>query len=236
MPEETIYEPSAIDKVRIVGTKHALTYFALYMGVGVFFALAAAIFGSWMGIAQTPYASALLLFACGLKAVAVLVENEKQARQKIGNMITAGVALIYAEIRVKTSTPTLPPEPTRAPALPEANVDGTTKTEPSRGGLFIGKNIQGLPPLTVEFVCNYLGNKAEWTEAAMEKMPVPYLYPPARFGKAEGDTVYNQLFHHERGIFCRAGIIGGRAPKQSGKLLVDNPVRMMELIKALPEA
>jgi hypothetical protein len=83
-------------------------------------------------------------------------------------------------------------------------------------------------------MCNYIV-KNSWAEERLESVQVPYMYPITYFGKAQGNTVYTQMFHSERGVFIRAGIVGGRVPKQKGNLLIDNPVEMMELIKALSE-
>jgi hypothetical protein len=230
MPEDTIFEPSAIDKVRIVGTKHILTYVALYLGLGVLFALAAAIFGAWMELPYVSWASALLFFACGLKAVAVVLENERETRQKIGNLINAGVALIYAEIRTKTAAPA-------APALPAALENAKATDASGVGEVFTGRKLHGYPIITVEYMCNYLANKNEWTESRMERMPVMYVYPLTYFGKAEKGNPYYDFFHHERGMFCRAGVLieRGGPGNPKGKLTTTNAVEMMERIKALPE-
>jgi hypothetical protein len=229
MPEDTIYEPSAIDKVRLVGTKHTLTYVAIYLGLGVFFALGAAVFGSWMAFPFASDAAAFLFFACGLKAAALLLENEKETRDKIGTLITAGVALIYAEIEARKSAPA-------APALPAALETEKTGTDTSGvGEVYTGRKLHGYPVITVEYMCNYLAKKNEWTERRLEKMPVPYVYPLAYFGKAEQGNPYYDFFNHERGMFCRAGILieRGGPGNPPGKLTTTNAVEMMERLKKL---
>jgi hypothetical protein len=224
MPEDTIFEPSAIDKVRIVGTKHILTYVALYLGLGVSFALAAAIFGSWMGFPYASWASALLFFACGLKAVAVVLDNEKETRQKIGNLINAGVALIYAEIAARKSTPTAPPT---LPALPAAN-DTIRVSVNGRGGEDIPRNeLHGFDPRDLAYLFRALARGEKFTEANLELWELPYSH--AVMGKAQEGTPYSKFI----ALCVRAGIIGGREPKKSGTLVVTDPAEMMRLVKEL---
>jgi hypothetical protein len=119
------------------------------------------------------------------------------------------------------------------PTLPQAEIDEKPETEDSRGG-YAERKLHGIPAITWEWMCNYIV-KNSWAEERLESVQVPYMYPITYFGKAQGNTVYTQMFHSERGVFIRAGIVGGRVPKQKGNLLIDNPVEMMELIKALSE-
>jgi hypothetical protein len=145
--------------------------------------------------------------------------------------------IIATFMRYKLPAPLPAPAAIPAPALPETKEAETPIAKEPVGEVFTSRPLHGLPVLTVEYMCNFLGNKNSWAEGRLEKMPVPYLYPPARFGKAEGNSVYNQLFHPARGMFCRAGIIGerGGGGNDTGKLLIDNPAEMMEKIKALQE-
>jgi hypothetical protein len=226
MPEDTIYEPSAIDKVRLVGTKHTLTYVAIYLGLGVFFALGAAIFGAWMAFPFASYASAFLFFACGLKAAALLLENEKETRQKIGTLITAGVALIYAEIAARKSTPSAP---TTLPALPAAN-DTIRVTVNGRGGEDIPRKLMHeFDERDLAFVFRAMARGEKFTEANMELWELPYSH--AVMGKAQEGTPYSKFI----ALCVRAEIIGGREPKKSGTLLVTDAAEMMRLVKGLPE-
>jgi len=124
------------------------------------------------------------------------------------------------------------PAPKSTPSTLPAETTKDETQEPGRGG-YAERKLHGIPALTWEWMCNYIV-KNSWAEEKLEGVQVPYM-PLTYFGKAQGNTIYNQMFHSERGVFIRAGIVGGRVPKQKGNLLIDNPVEMMALIKALSE-
>ena len=129
--------------------------------------------------------------------------------------------------------PALPAPP--APSTLPLETEQVEAQEESRGG--DGRPLHGFDAATLAWLCDCLANGMPWTEATLEKMRVPHMFPPARFGKAEGDTPYNRLFHSERGLFIRAGIIierGGEGNKP-GKLAIRSPLTMMQLLKELPE-
>lgn len=228
MTEDTIFEPSAIDNVRIVGTKHILTYVGLYLGLGVFFALAAAVFGTWIGFPFASWASAFLFFACGLKAVAVLIANERETRQKIGNLVNAGVALIYAEIRKKAVAPTSAPP--ALPTLPAGN-DTIRVTVNGRGGEDVPRNtLHGFDPRDLAYLFRALARGEKWTEANLELWELPYSHET--MGKASEGTPYYRFMT----LCVDAGIIVGREPKRSGTLAITDPLEMMRLVKQLGDS
>jgi hypothetical protein len=123
-----------------------------------------------------------------------------------------------------------------APALPPA-LENAKVTDANGVGGYAERPILGYPAILIEYMCNYLANKNDWTERRMAKMQVPYMYPLTYFGKAEKGTPYYDFFNHEQGMFCRSGILieRGGPGNPPGKLTTTNAVEMMERIKSLPD-
>jgi hypothetical protein len=224
-----VYELINLDDLRKVGTKQAGSAAVFILIFGCLFTAAVFFFG-FVGAFNPVWIAALVFGAFGLLAFAVglyiFLSNFGQMR----GVVTRALTLLDRETAHRF------PSAPSTPALPEGTESVKSETADSRGG-YADRKLFGIPSITLEWVCNYLGNKNSWAEARMETMPVPYVYPPTRFGKAEGNTLYNQLFHPERGVVCRAGIIGDRGGdgNSKGKLLIDNPVEMMERLKKLEQ-
>lgn len=225
--------PEEAELLRDSEMRHAVTF-----AVAVtFVTLGAAIVGIGTTVIVMPDLAWLVtlgIFGVGGAIIMLaLILAFRQGRQHIRDVVDMTWDWVRAEIKAKDVTL---PAPT-APTLPATPSEGEGMAQQDGRAGWNSRLLHGLPVLTLEYVCNYLADKNSWAEARLATMPVPYVYPPARFGKAEAGTIYDQLFHTERGIFCRAGIIVGRggAGNAMGKLTTLNAVEMMERLKELPE-
>jgi hypothetical protein len=222
-----------LDDLREVGTKQAGSAAVYILIFGCLFTAAVFVFGA-IGNFNPVWLAAFVFAACGLAAFAVGLALFLLNAWQIKGIVSRAIRMLDREIDHRF--PTALPAPA-APALPAAPENAKATDASGVGEGFTGRKLHGYPIITVEYVCNYLANENEWTERRMKKMPVPYVYPPALFGKAERGNPYYDFFHHEQGMFCRAGILieRGGPGNPPGKLTTTNAVEMMERIKALPE-
>ena len=226
-----------LDDLRRVSTRQAVNVAGFILIFGCLFAMASIVVIGVMGKFDALWIAALVFagfgfaaFAAGLAIFGLNIWHSREIVQR-------GITLLDREIARRLPAPEPTPTPAPAHTLPanEKGADGDTQAE-SRGGER-ERQIQGFDAATIAWVCDYLANGNRWTEAAMEKMPVPHMFPPARFGKAEGGSPYQRLFDSEHGIFVRAGIIVERGGEGNspGKLAIKSPLNMLERIKALQE-
>lgn len=232
-----MYDLINLDDLRQVGTKQGVSAAVYILTFGCLFTAAVFFFGAIGGF-NPVWIAAFVFGACGLAAFAVGLAFILLNAGQIRGIVTRAMTMLDRETEHRFPTPTLPADSTPTPALPEGNANGKTEMqELSRGGER-DRLIQGFAPATIMWMCDYLANGNRWSEAALEKMPVPHQQPPARFGKAEGDTIYQRMFHPDTGVFCRAGIIveRGGASNAMGKLAVRSPLEMLRLLKELPDS
>jgi hypothetical protein len=224
-----VYDLINLDDLRQVGTKQAGSVAGFVLIFGCLFTAAVLFFGL-IGSFDAVWIAALVFAAFGLIAfsvgLAIFILNIAHIR----GIITRAMTLLDRETAHRFPAPA-------APALPEGKANEKATDANGVGEVFTGRKLHGYPVITVEYMCNYLAKKNEWTERRLEKMPVPYVYPLTYFGKAEQGNPYYDFFNHERGMFCRAGILieRGGPGNPPGKLTTTNAVEMMERIKALQE-
>lgn len=85
----------------------------------------------------------------------------------------------------------------------------------------------GFDPRDLEYLCRYLANGGRFTEAAMEKLLLPYAL--VVMGKASEGTLYTRFME----LCVECGIIVGRVGKQAGTLAVLEAGEMLKRIKEL---
>ena len=173
----------------------------------------------------------------GFIAGGILITGLRRGRGHVSGVRQAMLDVLNAELDYKeaeaaykfalTPLPQLPALP--APTLP-AESDVIRVTSASGGVEAVPREtIRKFDPRDLQFLCRQLARGFKWTEAAMEKLELPY--SKEVMGKASEGTGYTRFME----LCTEAGIIVGREGKKSGTLAVLDAGEMMRLIKALPE-
>lgn len=114
------------------------------------------------------------------------------------------------------------------PALPADEMDEVIPFKNSRGEVSnIPRNlIRGFDPRDVEFLARQLARGFKFTEAAMEKLELPYSHEV--MGKAQENTAYTRWMEW----CCEALVIVGRDGKKSGTLAILEAPEIVQALKA----
>jgi hypothetical protein len=214
----------AIETIRQVGTKHTVIYAGMLLGLGVVFALAAALFGTWAGMQITPYVSAVLFFTFGVKAASIILFNQNETAQTIKDFAYAGIRLIDAEIKVKLALPALP----TATNLPTEKPETFQLSDGTESRAVVKEFINGFDPRTLDYMAVYLSNGNPLAENRLEKQPVPYQEKVKWGGLTEG-TPLTRLCD-----LCEAKKITAvrdSVSRKPGKLLIEDKDEIARLLK-----
>lgn len=202
-------------------------------GFALSFSIVAGIFGIFVVLAWLLVGSLFLdwqTVKVGL-AVAVVLTGFV-----IGGFITTGAARgwilagrilgqILSEPSKEPVKPVAPSTPTVLPTLPAAETP-IQYNHFSRGGQSIPRTlIHGFDPRDLEWLARYLANGGRFTEAAMEKLTLPYSLE--LMGKAQEGTHYFRLMQ----LCAERGIIVGRDAKKSGVLAVTEYQEILRKLK-----
>lgn len=186
--------------------------------------------GTLAGWEILPALLTIVLFVGGMSAAVIFVTGWERGHGHAQAVIEKVKAVIDAEIAARKAA--LPPVPALPAALPEPT-ETIRVTNGSRVEDIPRNLVHGFDPRDLEWLAQYLANGNKWTEAALEKMPLPY--SKEKFGKAEGNTPYMRLFGVPDGLMIRAGVITGRGGpgNAAGKLAVTDAAEMVRRIKGL---
>ncbi len=160
-----------------------------------------------------------LLFIGGASSFAIIFYGIRMAWSEYHNVIEQWLEWVQMEIENHRKVPEIVAAPTlpalAAPApLPASRVIPVTAGG-SRAEVAL-ELVNGFDPRALRWLAEYLANGNKFTEAAMEKLPLPYSLSGEVLGKAEGATPYYRLMT----LCVERGIIVGRAAekRQSGEL------------------
>jgi hypothetical protein len=214
-----------------VGIDFVWWYVRILLAVGLFVSIATA--AAAMAWFNASFLSVLTLM--GMALGLVLLFFILSSSHKVSTWISDEIAEIIAWSKQERGETSLPDNlPAALPAaLPVENRQIPVTSGGRVGVVSLNPPVHGFIESDLFYVCELIGGGYKFTEEYMEKVLLPSSRLP--MGKAEEGTPYKKLFDSERGLFVRAGIIEGRKPKYSGKLVVTDPAEMMLLIKALPE-
>lgn len=215
--------PEEAEILRDSETRHALT-FAVAMAFVVGGAL---IFGGVWSAVVLPDWTWLVTFAIfamgGAVIMLLLLLGFRRGRRHVADVVDLWRDWVNAEIKAKEPAP-----PTLPATLPQEN-----RTIPVMSGdrvVDVPLNLlHGFDPRDMEFLCRLLAKEFKFTEESMENLELPY--SRKAMGKAQAGTLYTKFMD----VCGATGIIEGRKPKYSGKLMVKDADEMLRRIKALPE-
>jgi hypothetical protein len=168
------------------------------------------------------------IFLVGGASITAVLIFALRRRSWIVNAVVEGWQDLWdAENKAKAPTPILPPA---LPAtLPQENRVIQVTAGDRVVGVPLNPPVHGFEESDLVYLCELVAGGYKFTEENMEKLILPSSRLP--MGKAQEGTPYSKFMQ----LCGDAGIIEGRKPKYSGKLVVTDPAEMMLLIKALPE-
>lgn len=199
----------------------------------VFFGVAAVyvlLLGTAFSWAYVSYISAAV-FGTGLVLASFLVfasmERGDGQVERVINWYAPVEPTNYVDADVTPPTRELPAH--TLPALPAD--DGVIQYNHfSRGGEQIPRKLfHGFDMRDLEWLARYLANGNKFTEAAMEKLILPYSLDV--LGKADAGTLYTKFME----LCTLSGVIVGREAKKSGTLAVTEFAEILQKIKSVPE-
>lgn len=161
-----------VDELRAASTRHALTFGGVVIGMGFLFALAFALVGAFLEIPFSGYVAGAIFFAFGMVCVVIVIQQYNEITRHIHNVVAVALDMLEAETEHKYR---LPPLPTYLPTEPE-----TFKLTASGGAggeavqEVVKELVNGFDPRDLDWFAKYLASGNRYSEAALEKMPLPY--------------------------------------------------------------
>ncbi len=201
---------------------HALVFAWAFGVFTVFLSAGAALFGWALALPFTGYMAALVFLAGGISIGVILLTGLRRGRRAVSEVIGAAEKWLNTEIKLKTAALSAPSAPALPLPAPEREVVVSRGNRVEQIPLEL---VHGFDPRDLRFLCRLLANGFKFTEAAMERLTLPY--SGESMGKADGNTNYARFM-----AACVAGgVISGRTARQSGQLVVTDPDEMYRRIK-----
>jgi hypothetical protein len=207
-----------------VGIDFVSWYVRILFGVGLLVVLATAAAGMmWF---ELNFLSVLTLM--GMALGLVLLFFVLSSAHTVSTWISDEIAEIIEWSKHERVEPT-PSLPATLPAtLPQENRVIPVTAGGRAGVVSLNPPAHGFDERDLMYLCGLIAGGYKFTEENMEKLRLPY--SGEVMGKAQPGTWYTRFMD----VCTAAGIIEGRRPKFSGKLVVTDPDEMVLLIKALP--
>jgi hypothetical protein len=208
------------------GELETMVQSAFVLGLFTLFLLLVAIIGSLMFAPAWLNMVALgALFLGGMAIGLVIWTGIRKARGHPKAFMDWWTEWVAGEIKAKQPTPPLPP------ALPATLPQENRMIQVTAGDRVVDVSltppVHGFEERDLIYLCELIAGGYKFTEEYMERLKLPVSREV--MGKAQDGTPYSRFMD----LCVAAGIIEGRKPKYSGKLVVTDAAEMMERLKKL---